>query len=204
MELTRSHLRQLQRQLVTSHSEGSNTSTLSDSRIELLLIHEDQIPSGHYSSDPSDEDGEITNINTNSSIVLFQADDNTESIANINQTQLQLVKVSVKNDVDGISKIFDPDNTSLLYLDRKKQPDQAPLKNLDTNTTSPTKPRSKSKIPIPETKSSQIRVSKPLKQKSSALKQNQINHNGSSTQFDLRFPKLDQLILRLAEQRSLS
>lgn len=204
MELTKSHLKQLQRQL-NKPFEGS-TPTLSDSRIDILLIHEDQIPIPDISTDSDKENGEETNVNANSSIMQFQDDEdlNAESVVNINQTQLDQVKVSVKNHVDGISKIFDPENSSLLYLDKNKveKMDGLVLKSVDTNATTS---KSKSKIPIRESMSAQKRVSKSHQLKSSTTSQRNQSKKieRPSSQFDLRFPKLDHLILRLAEQRSL-
>lgn len=219
MELTKCHLKQLQRELNKS-IEGGSIPKLSDARIDILLVHEDQIP---VVDDSHILDGEIDlesqEEKQNSSIVNFEDGDciNYETILlDVDKTLLENVEVHVKDDTNGLSRIFDPENTSLLYQkksENKKSAETNVLKELDSNVGKPsTKPNPKSKIPLPENKIVHQKPMKRIKKSSSMPKQVMLpaQHNSklvtradTKSQIDLKFPRLDHLIQKLAEQRSL-
>jgi len=241
MELTKSHLKQLQSQINKS-IQTKLVPTFSDSRIDILFLHEDQIPKVEETSDSEDEESSKNDFKMNSSMVNFQMDDenedddkddggktegvNCESTLKLNQTSLNNVSVHVKDGANDISKIFDPDNTSLLYVKKKNSTEESVnvgssqamiSKSLSSSSPSPiSKLKNRSKIPRSShrTYSKQLQktgklpvqlpiMKAPLRISTRSVKPKRRYSSGGFQSQDLRFPKLDHLILRLSEQRSL-
>lgn len=213
MELTRYHLKKLQRQLHKS-SECGSVSKLSEYRINLLLIHSDEIPEISNSDESSLHESDEMDANLSSSALNFEnssldGEVNYDTILNIDQRLLNNVKVHVK-DEDGLSKVFDPEDLSLLCGPTKglefKKPEVSNnnkiLKELDSNIEIPI---NKSRIPILNKSHSKLLHHMKIRPSSAhdSQKKLSVKKKRPQSQIDLRFPKLDQLIQKLAEQRSL-
>ncbi|CCH44721.1 hypothetical protein BN7_4289 [Wickerhamomyces ciferrii] len=241
MDLTRKHLKELQRQL-NEQNEGA-LSTLSDSRINLFLLSQqneplEDPPEGLLLDDSADEkddavnssmenfeDGDDDDIAGNDN---YGVENTSRSLLTINDTQLNEAPVKFQ-DENGLSKIFDPNNTSLLYVEKKelqesstdvKSTAREALKSIDTNTSSsPIKSLKQgiSKLPVSQAAAKTGRVlrsrmlnapglpynmgskAKQLKQKQGRTKSTKTLNSKSPS--DLNFPKMDSLISLKSKER---